>query len=424
MGNSPYYNFPCHNFPCYSSLEEVDSVRSENLSSFQWRTGQTFFCFFLCLLLLSPIAEAFAAKPKAAEKNQADAECRAHLLMNVDTGDVVEESNAHEPLPPASMVKLMTTYVTLKRIAEGSVKADDVVTVSRESSKIGGSQVYLREGEQFPLSDLLQAVLIQSANDAANAIAEYIGGTRDGFVAMMNAEAKQLGMTESEFHSPHGLPPGKDQQPDVVSAHDFSVLARALITQYPQVLKYTSLTECDFRGGEFKMSNHNHLLRSFPGCDGLKTGYYAQAGFSITATAERNGSRMLAVVMGCPQRKERDKEAARLLSLGFAQYHPTALIDKGIPVEVAVPIADGNPSSVRPVTNDALKVSLKSGQEADVVKKVEACNGLTAPVSAETPCGYMVFSLGEHELGRVPLVIPQPIPRAGLVDRLRQKIGW
>ena len=371
------------------------------------------------------IAAKPAAKPSkaAAAADDGGPECRASLLMDAVSGDILKETNSHQALAPASMVKLMTIYVTLKRIHEGGIKLDDKVSVSAACSKVGGSQVYLRQGEEFSLGDLVQATMIQSANDAATAIAEYIGGSRDGFVEIMNDEAKALGMTESEFHSPHGLPAGKDQQPDLVSARDFALLARTLITKYPEVLEYSSKGESDFRDGEFKMANHNHLLKSFPGCDGLKTGYYAQAGFSITASAQRNGSRMIAVVMGCKQRKTRDEEAAKLMSLGFAQYRSVSLIEKGGSIGIAVPVAGGAKSSTTLAAASDLRVSLKSGEEKQIVKKPAFCDNLAAPMLSATPCGSVSFWLGDREIGKVDMVTTEDIPRAGMLGRLKENLG-
>ncbi|MFN8392534.1 MAG: D-alanyl-D-alanine carboxypeptidase family protein [Bdellovibrionota bacterium] len=378
-----------------------------------------------------------SAKPKAAGGNRADdgeegpangsggdGACRAITLMDAASGTILEERNSHEPLPPASMVKLMTMYTTLKRIHQGSIKREDMIPVSPESSKIGGSQVYLKQGEQFPLSEMMDAIMIQSANDAANAVAEYVGGNRDGFVAMMNADAAELGMKEAHFYSPHGLPPGKDQQPDVVSAHDFAILAQALMKEFPEILQCSGKLESDFREGAFKMTNHNHLLRSFPGCDGLKTGYYAQAGFSITATAERNGTRMIAVVMGCPQRKTRDAEASRLMSAGLAQFRPIALIEKGATVDATAPVAEGAPATSSLIAADSFRASVKAGEESKIVKKAEACQTLTAPVMANTRCGSLSFWLGDRELGKIGLLVPNDIPKAGMLGRLKSSIGW
>ncbi len=349
--------------------------------------------------------------------------CKAMLLADPASGQVIVEQNIHEPLPPASMTKLMTTYVILKRVHDGQLKLSDVVTVSAHASKMGGSQVYLRENEQFPVDDLLNALLIQSANDAAMALAEHVGGSTEGFVAMMTDEAQRLGMKESEFHSPHGLPPSSGELPDKVSANDFAILAGALLREFPEVLSRTKLYESDFRGGAFKMMNHNKLLKSFTGCDGLKTGYYGAAGFSVAATAERNGSRLVTVVMGCHSRKKRDEEAARLLSTGFAQMKVVHLIEKGTPVETAVSIAGGEKTAVAPVAVTSVSVPIRAGDEKNVQRHTELCAQLQAPVKSGTPCGSVSFLLNGHELGRSELAVMEDINQAGMLRRMKQSLG-
>lgn len=255
------------------------------------------------------------------------------LVMDADTGKVIFEDNADVVAYPASVLKLMDLLVILEKIDEGVVKLDDMVTVDAETSKIGGSQVYLAEKEVFSVEDLLYALMVQSANDAATALAIHIGGSKEGFVQLMNEKAQQLGMKSTVFHSIHGLPPGKGQEPDVTTPRDLSLLCLALL-KHPDTLKYTSVIERPFRINAkepFIMRNHNHLLSSYAGCDGLKTGFYSAAGFSIAATAQRNGVRVLAIVMGSTNRKTRDAKTAELLSKGFM-----AIPRKSQPVEKKV----------------------------------------------------------------------------------------
>jgi len=358
-----------------------------------------------------------------AKKTTANTKCNAAFLLEPSSGEVLFEQNADTPLPPASVVKLMVAYVALKQVKEGTVSLTDTVTASAASTKMGGSQVYLREGEQFSLNDMLTAMLIQSANDAAFAIAEHIGGSREGFVEMMNAEAKSLGMTNSSFTSPHGLPPSKGDEPDLMSARDTAILAKALINEFPEVLQTTSSLESDFRQGEFKMRSHNHLLRNFVGCDGLKTGYYTKAGFSIAATATRKDTRMIATVMGCEARKLRDAETARLLNTGFSQMKSVKLIDKGVPVEQSVSLKYGDVPSISPITVGDFVGVIKSGTEGEVEKKVTLCPTLEAPVAANTKCGSVTFVQNGRELGTVELVIPRSIPKVGMLGRMKQMIG-
>jgi D-alanyl-D-alanine carboxypeptidase (penicillin-binding protein 5/6) len=225
-------------------------------------------------------------------------------------------------------------------------------------------------------------------------------------------------MNDSEFHSVHGLPPAKDQQPDLVSARDFGTLARAVVNNHPEILEFTKISELGFRNDTFIMRNHNPLLRTFQGCDGLKTGYYAKAGFSIVTTAKRNDTRLVAVLMGCENRKKRDAEAARLLTKGFSEYKMVELTKANVPVEASVNVQTGKIPSVVPVTADALKVSLRKSQVEEVSKKLELCTGLTAPVQAQTPCGQMAFYLGDKKLGAVPLIVADAVAEQEMLDKV------
>jgi len=241
------------------------------------------------------------------------------IAIDYNTGDVLIEDGADKPGYPASMLKLIDLFIVLDRVEQGSIRLSDVVQITEESARMGGSQVYLDVREQFTVEELLYALMIQSANDAAMALAIHIGGTRDGFVRMMNEKAKELGLSPiTQFHSPHGLPPGKGQRPDMTTPRDFATLCRALILEHPEALKYTSETFRVFREDPlFEMRTHNRLLNKVPGCDGLKTGYFRDAGFSIAATAHRDGARVIAVVVGSKDRKVRDAKATELLSRGL-----------------------------------------------------------------------------------------------------------
>lgn len=239
------------------------------------------------------------------------------LLLDAKTGEVLFSKNPNSHVYPASVTKLMDLLIILDRIKQGKNRLDEMVQITPEAAKIGGSQVYLDSREQFTIDDLLYALMVQSANDAAAALAIHIAGSKDGFVTLMNQKAAELGMKDSHFYSVHGLPPSKGQKTDQTTAHDLAILCRALVNR-PEALRYTSTKERGFRNNTFIMRNHNHLLGSFVGCDGLKTGYFHVAGFSIAATAIRDGNRVIALVMGSKNRKVRDAKAAELLSRGLA----------------------------------------------------------------------------------------------------------
>lgn len=245
------------------------------------------------------------------------------LVLDADTGKVLVAENSEAIVYPASVLKLMVLDVVLDRVEQGVMKLDDMVQVTREASQMGGSQVYLDPKEQFSVEDLLYALIIQSANDAAVALAMHVAGTKAGFVELMNQRAAKLGMKNTSFHSVHGLPPSEGQKVDTTTAQDLGILAREL-SRNPDVFKYTGTRERDFRNGEFIMRTHNKLLVSVDGCDGFKTGYFKAAGFSIIATAKRNGVRIIAIVLGSVDRKVRDAKTSELLAIGFAKVPPRA----------------------------------------------------------------------------------------------------
>lgn len=246
---------------------------------------------------------------------------RGAIVVEATTGRVLFEDQADVQGYPASMQKLMDLLIIMERLEHGQLSLTDQVPVSAKAAKTGGSQVWLAEKESFTVDDLLYALMVQSANDAAVALAEKVAGTTDAFVELMNQKAKALGMNHTIFHSVHGLPPSRGQEHDVTTPRDFALLCREVV-RHPEALKYTSTREKAFRQNVpnrmVLMRTHNHLLGHVEGCDGLKTGYFAQAGFSIAVTAARQGRRVIVVVLDSPDLKTRDHKAAELLANGFA----------------------------------------------------------------------------------------------------------
>jgi len=271
--------------------------------------------FVLLVSLLITTQAAWGARAKLSI--MAEEPYISALVVDADTGKILFDDNSEAATYPASVLKLMDLLIILEHIERGTIQLDDMVQVTREAAQMGGSQVYLDPKEQFSVEDLLYALAVQSANDAAVALATHVAGSKTGFVSLMNKRAEELGMKNTHFYSVHGLPPSEGQKPDVTTAHDLSILARELANK-PEVFKYTSTRERDFRGGKFIMRTHNHLLTDINGCDGFKTGYFKAAGFSIVATAKKGGVRIIAIVMGSKDRKIRDIKATELLAKGFA----------------------------------------------------------------------------------------------------------
>jgi D-alanyl-D-alanine carboxypeptidase (penicillin-binding protein 5/6) len=286
-----------------------------------------------CLLALALVAAgcplAQAATPPA---SQPATKGRSHIIsrspylgaivVDAATGKVLFEDHADEKGYPASMVKLMDLLLILEKVKRGELSLQDRVPVSARAANVPESHVALREKESFPLDDMLYAIMVKSANDAAIALAEKVAGSTEKFAALMTRSARELGMTNTVFHSVNGLPPPAGEGHDVTTARDFALLCRELLLKHPEALRYTATRERVFRPNAGKrtvpMVTHNHLLTRVPGCDGLKTGFTTESGYSIAATASRNGKRVIAVVLDSVEMNTRDARATELLLKGFA----------------------------------------------------------------------------------------------------------
>jgi D-alanyl-D-alanine carboxypeptidase len=300
----------------------------------------------------------------------AAADYKGAIVIDADSGQTIFEDNADVVSPPASVTKLMTFLVVHDRLAAGTLTLQTPVFVNAEASTTGGSQVYLAEKEVFPVEDMLYALMISSANDAATALAIHVAGSRNAFVELMNARARDLGMTNTTFRSPHGLPPSNRRiaDGDLTSPRDLALLSRHLLTQ-TDVLKYAAVKVRMFRPGpkQIEMRNHNNLIGKVAGVDGLKTGFTRGAGFCLAATAQRNGRRLIVVTMGSAESKVRDLAVANLIEKGFAALPPTPVL--------AIPGAGPAPASVNP---PAAKV-------APAVRPSENPVITPAPAAADAP---------------------------------------
>ena len=271
-------------------------------------------------------AEAASSSKSAPKGTIARAPYLGAIVIDAATGRVLFEDGADTKGYPASVQKLMDLFIILERIQQGRLSLHDQVPVSAKAASMPVSNVELMLNESFSVEEMLYALMVKSANDAAVALAEKVGGTTDAFVELMNKKAKELGMTSTVFHCVHGLPPARGQEHDVSTARDLSILCRELVLKHPEALRYTSTRERPFRpnGGKkaLQMQTHNHLLGKLEGCDGLKTGYFAQAGYSIAVTAAQHGQRVIAVLLDSPDTKTRDSNAEKLVAKGFAAISP------------------------------------------------------------------------------------------------------
>jgi D-alanyl-D-alanine carboxypeptidase (penicillin-binding protein 5/6) len=343
---------------------------------------------------------------------------RAGVLIDADSGTVLFEKNPHLKAPPASMTKMMLILIVAERVRDGRLHWDDPITASAWASKIGGSQVYLKQGETFPLSEMMQAIVIHSANDASVAVAEAVAGSSEAFVDLMNERAQQLGMKDTAYHSVHGLPPGKGQQPDISSAADLATVARELV-KFPDVMKWAGTKEAPFRNGAMTLTNTNRLVRETTWVDGLKTGYYREAGFNVTATAQRDGTRLIAVILGAPQKHDCFGEAAKLLTKGFGEYRSLVAVKRGDTVANDVAVQDGTPRFVRVVAGGNVSVLAKRGDKRNFSVELALAGAVHAPIKVNDTIGEVVVKDGSVVIGRVPALAAEAAEKqTSLWDRL------
>lgn len=340
----------------------------------------------------------------------------AYVVVDADTGTVLAEKDAHRRWPPASMTKMMTVLLAMERVRDGSLSLDEPIPVSAWASRIGGSQVYLAPGESFPLGEMLKAVMIASANDAAAAIAERIAGSTTAFVELMNARARELGLADTTYQSVHGLPPAAGQTDDLTSAHDLARLGRELMP-FPEVMRWAGTSTAGFRNDTLQMSNTNHLVRTYPGATGLKTGYHREAGFCVTASASRSDMNVIAVVLGLPTKQGSFQEAARLMNEAFATYRMVAPARRGAPVET-IPVAGGAAENVQAIALDDLRVLVKRSEDRGVQVEARVPRLLQAPVRGRQPLGEVVVRRGDQELGRVGVVADREVAATGWLSWL------
>jgi D-alanyl-D-alanine carboxypeptidase (penicillin-binding protein 5/6) len=292
----------------------------------------------ICFLLMSPstlqAANHKTTKPKTATSSGTRSGVIARnpylgaIVVDAANGKVLFEDKADVKGYPASVLKLMDLLIVLEKVEQKQLTLQDMVPVSAKAANVGESRVYLVENETFTLDDMLYALMVKSANDAAVAIAEKVAGSTDAFLELMNKKAKALGMTSTVFRTVNGLPPARGEQHDITTARDLSILCRELVLKHPDALRYTSTRERPFRSNVPKraiaMKTHNHLLGQVEGCDGLKTGYIAQAGFSIAVTAARRGHRIIAIVLDSTDLKTRDSNAREMVAKGFTALEPNS----------------------------------------------------------------------------------------------------
>ena len=356
-------------------------------------------------LLLGASAPVFAAGPELAVPSA--------VLMDAATGTVLYEKNDRERLPPASVTKIMTLLLVMEALDSGRIGWDDTVVTSAAAAGKGGSQVFLEENEQMPLTDMLKSVVVSSANDCATALAEHVAGSESAFVELMNRRAAELGMKDTHFVNCTGLDDEPDAAEHLTTAYDIALMSRELL-RHEQIKQYTTIWMDTVRSGQFGLSNTNKLVRFYDGTTGLKTGYTSTAGYCLSASAERNGMELIAVVLHGASSTDRFESAKALLNYGFSSYALVTPAPEGaIP---AVPVTLGTADTITPVPASGEPLLVDKSKAAGVTTQVTVDESVDAPVEQGRQLGTLTVSSGGEVLAQIPLVAPQSVPRLRWLD--------
>lgn len=325
---------------------------------------------------------------------QLDIKAKSAILMEVNTGEILYEMNSDEKLPPASITKIMSLLLITEAIDSGKMSVEDVITASEHACSMGGSQIWLEPGESMTVDDLLKAAVIASANDATVALGEAVAGSEEGFVALMNKKAESLGMTNTHFVNATGL----DAEGHISSAHDVAIMSAELI-KHDLIKNYSTVWMDTLRDGESELVNTNKLVRFYNGTTGLKTGTTSGAGYCLSATAERNGLELVAVIMSGSSSADRFNGAKKLLDYGFANYEYASVAPKLEQTEIAV--EKGVVKKIKISADESFCALLKSGEASSVTQKAELNQRLTAPVKVGDAVGTVNFYLNDEQIGSV-----------------------
>ena len=348
----------------------------------------------LCALLL------LGSQAKALE-----VEAPSALLMEKETGTILYAKDEHAKLEPASVTKVMTILLTMEAIDSGTLTYDTVVTASPHACSMGGSQIWLKEGEQMTVEEMLKAVCVVSANDCAVALGEAIAGSEEAFVEKMNPRAAELGMADTTFRNATGLP----AEGHLTSAHDIALMSRELVLNHPDIRQYTTIWMDTLRNGESQLVNTNKLIRFYEGATGLKTGSTDSARYCLSATAEREGMELISVIMKGSTSNQRFEDAKTLLNHGFSTYALKTVVPE-VPLP-PIPVELGTQATVQPVIGDGCTLLLEKAKAGSLQQSVSLPESLSAPVGKGDSLGTLLVTCGEEVVAEIPLLAGEDVPR-------------
>ncbi len=364
----------------------------------------------ICLVL----AAALLAVPVGA----AEYEAKSWVLMDAATGTILDSGNEHEKLAPASVTKVMTMLLIMEAIDSGRIGWGDMVTASEAAAAKGGSQVFLKAGETMTVEDMVKSIAVSSANDCACAMAEHLAGSEAAFVEQMNARAKELGMNDTNFVNCTGLDDDPGAEAHRTSAHDIALMSRELLTGHPDIKKYTTIWMDSIRDGAFGLSNTNKLVRFYPGCTGLKTGFTSGAGYCLSASAERDGMELIAVAMGSETSQKRNDACRGMLDFGFASF---AHFTPALTEPAAVPVTLGVAETVNAVLAEPGPLLVKKGQQ--ITTRTELMEEIDAPVEAGQQLGELTVESQGEVLAVIPMIAESAVEKLSWSDLFAALLG-
>ena len=373
----------------------------------------------VCALVLAVVLIWAVALPAGAVDLQLAAP--SAVLMDLATGTVLYEANAHQPMAPASVTKVMTLLLIMEAIDSGKIGWQDMVTASEAAAAKGGSQVYLKVGETMSVEEMVKSIAVSSANDCACAMAEYIAGSEAGFVERMNQRAQELGMENTHFVNCTGLDDDPSAAEHLTTAYDIAVMSRELLLNHPDIKRFTTIWMDTVRNGSFGLSNTNKLVRFYEGTTGLKTGYTSSAGHCLSASAQRDGLELVAVVLHCASSADRFQSAKALLDYGFANYALVPVQDEAaLP---AVPVVLGAQEEVKPVISGPEQLLIAKEQKQSITRGVTLEPSVRAPVGQGERLGTLAVRAGDEVLAEVPLVAETAVTRLTWKDLFLDFLG-
>lgn len=343
--------------------------------------------------------------------NPLNLDCESAILIEQNTGKVLYSYNVHEKLRPASVTKIMSILLIMEAINSGKINYDTKIPCSENAASMGGSQIWLDTTETLTVEEMLKAICVVSANDCVTAMAEYLGGTEDGFIKMMNEKAKELGMNDTEFKNCHGI----DEDGHMTSSNDISLMSKELLTKYPEITKYTTIWNDSLRDGKSELVNTNKLVRNYNGCTGLKTGSTSQALFNLSASATRDGLSLIAVVMKAPTSAKRFKCASSLLDFGFANFEYKKMISKDDVIK-NVKVEKGVITEINAIAEKDCGTLITKGNDFNIEQSIELSDSIKAPIKKGDVIGKIKYSYNGEIVDECDLTASDDVAKMNIIS--------